>query len=133
MAALAAVFDGHGGNATSEWLAANLLNYVEKFWEGDSAPERAITEAFIQADKVGAAPRGGTLCFSAGGQGGSALETILPGGRGEPAAGARGRARIPGRTRAAHRRTLGYAREGERMSAGHRAAAGRVAGCGAKF
>lgn len=54
-----AVFDGHGGNATAEWLAANLLNYVEKYWEGNSAPEKAITEAFIQADKVGAAPGAG--------------------------------------------------------------------------
>ena len=26
----AAVFDGHGGSATADWLQANLLNYVEK-------------------------------------------------------------------------------------------------------
>lgn len=26
----AAVFDGHGGAATADWLSANLLNYVEK-------------------------------------------------------------------------------------------------------
>lgn len=57
----AAVFDGHGGNATSEWLAANLLNYVEKYWEGNSAPERAVSEAFIQADKKILAPKGGFM------------------------------------------------------------------------
>jgi serine/threonine protein phosphatase PrpC len=51
----AAVFDGHGGAGTADWLVANLLKYVEKYWEGARAPEKAITEAFIQADKVTAA------------------------------------------------------------------------------
>ena len=51
----AAVFDGHGGNATSEWLASNLLKYVEKYWQGSSAPEAAVKQAFLQADKVGRA------------------------------------------------------------------------------
>ena len=49
----AAVFDGHGGAGTADWLTANLLKYVEKYWQGANAPEKAITEAFIQADKVG--------------------------------------------------------------------------------
>lgn len=49
----AAVFDGHGGAATAEWLTNNLLGYVEKYWQGTNAPEKAVSEAFIQADKVG--------------------------------------------------------------------------------
>ncbi|KAL4437229.1 hypothetical protein ABPG75_004368 [Micractinium tetrahymenae] len=57
----AAVFDGHGGNATSEWLVANLLSYVENNWEGSSAPEKAISEAFIQADKKILSPKGGFM------------------------------------------------------------------------
>ena len=58
----AAVFDGHGGNATSEWLASNLLKYVEKYWQGSSAPEAAVKQAFLQADKVGRGRAGGLGC-----------------------------------------------------------------------
>ncbi|EFN53124.1 hypothetical protein CHLNCDRAFT_137480 [Chlorella variabilis] len=57
----AAVFDGHGGAGTADWLTANLLKYVEKYWQGANAPEKAITEAFIQADKQILAPKGGFM------------------------------------------------------------------------
>lgn len=55
----AAVFDGHGGYGTAEWLTNNLLKYVEQYWQGSNAPEKAISEAFIQADAVGCPRRGG--------------------------------------------------------------------------
>jgi protein phosphatase 1K len=57
----AAVFDGHGGAATAEWLTNNLLGYVEKYWQGTNAPEKAVSEAFIQADKAILAPKGGFM------------------------------------------------------------------------
>lgn len=57
----AAVFDGHGGAATSEWLAKNLLKYVEKYWQGATAPEAAVTKAFLQADAKILAPKAGFM------------------------------------------------------------------------
>ncbi|KAI3424897.1 hypothetical protein D9Q98_008281 [Chlorella vulgaris] len=57
----AAVFDGHGGYGTAEWLTNNLLKYVEQYWQGSNAPEKAISEAFIQADAAILSPKGGFL------------------------------------------------------------------------
>lgn len=47
----AAVFDGHGGFACAEWLVENLQKYLAKHWEGGVAPQAAVTQAFVQADK----------------------------------------------------------------------------------
>ncbi|KAI7841657.1 hypothetical protein COHA_004677 [Chlorella ohadii] len=57
----AAVFDGHGGSATAEWLQTNLLKYVEKYWDGENAPEKTVSEAFIQADAKILSPKGGFM------------------------------------------------------------------------
>ena len=59
--AYAAVFDGHGGSATADWLVANLAPLLDKFWaaeNGDSAPEKALTAAFLAADRKLLAPGG---------------------------------------------------------------------------
>ena len=43
------VFDGHGGDATSDWLARNFEDYIVKHWQGGDNAASAITEAFLQA------------------------------------------------------------------------------------
>jgi serine/threonine protein phosphatase PrpC len=40
----AAVFDGHGGDACSQWLIQNLPKYLEMNWNGGAAPEAAVTK-----------------------------------------------------------------------------------------
>eukprot|EP00887_Chlorella_sp_A99_P008227 scaffold12.g8227.t1 len=50
----AAVFDGHGGWATAEWLQNELLGYIEGAWQGGNAPEAA-------ADKEVLRPKGGLM------------------------------------------------------------------------
>jgi protein phosphatase 1K len=57
----AAVFDGHGGSATAEWLQDNLLKYVEKFWDGENRPEQTVSEAFRKADAKILSPKGGFM------------------------------------------------------------------------
>lgn len=58
---IAAVFDGHGGNATAEWLKTNFSKYVTKCWEDAYSPEAAITEAFLAADRRILAPKKGFM------------------------------------------------------------------------
>jgi protein phosphatase 1L len=57
----AAVFDGHGGYACADWLATNFAAYVDKYWReyGADAPEVAMTEAFLAADKKILSPKPG--------------------------------------------------------------------------
>ena len=164
----AAVFDGHGGNATADWLSNNLLTCecqaaglpvwpslsflgdrsggsvggpggrgpshpippalsplctvgaavqkahaaallmflpppanvdVEKFWQGNSAPEMAISEAFIKADAVRAALRCAVLrcgralvarCAAAGPRVQDVLRCGAPPGKRGPHRGTRG-------------------------------------------
>lgn len=58
-----AVFDGHGGDACSDWLSQNFVKYVRKEFDSGSAldgsPESAITDAFLAADKKILQPKGG--------------------------------------------------------------------------
>jgi hypothetical protein len=42
VAAYAAVFDGHGGNACSDWLEQNFYKYVSKAWQGLSLPGKKV-------------------------------------------------------------------------------------------
>lgn len=50
----AGVYDGHGGSAVAEWCKNNLLGVVQETWKSmGSAPQAAITEAYLAADKVG--------------------------------------------------------------------------------
>ena len=59
--AYAAVFDGHGGYATADWLVANLATLIDKAWAaegGAASPERALTAAFLAADRKLLAPGG---------------------------------------------------------------------------
>lgn len=58
---MAAVFDGHGGYATAEWLAENFSKYIEKYWAASSSPMAATTEAFLAADRKILAPKKGFL------------------------------------------------------------------------
>lgn len=58
---VAAVFDGHGGYATAEWLKDNFSKYVEKFWSDIPSPEAAITEAFLAADRKILTPKKGFM------------------------------------------------------------------------
>lgn len=58
---IAAVFDGHGGNATAEWLQDNFSKYIEKFWGEIASPEEATTEAFLAADRRILAPKKGFM------------------------------------------------------------------------
>ena len=62
------VFDGHGGNAVSQWLKDNFFQYVEESWSpllpGDWVLQ-SLTRAYLQADKeilkpsmMGLGPRG---------------------------------------------------------------------------
>ncbi|KAK9828457.1 hypothetical protein WJX72_000107 [[Myrmecia] bisecta] len=55
----AAVFDGHGGSNTAEWLEQNFASYVENYWRDGQQPEAAITDAFLQADTKLLQPKGG--------------------------------------------------------------------------
>ena len=49
---MAAVFDGHGGYATAEWLQENFPKYIRKYWGEVGSPEAATTElAFLAADR----------------------------------------------------------------------------------
>lgn len=57
----AAVFDGHGGYACSDWLSTNFINYVSKFWDPSSSPKASISNAFTAADRKILAPKGGFL------------------------------------------------------------------------
>lgn len=66
----AAVFDGHGGSATSEWLTKNLQALVTKCWTGKD-PEGDISEAFRKADVKLLQPQGGFLGLGERGVGGS--------------------------------------------------------------
>eukprot|EP00963_Diacronema_lutheri_P000705 scaffold44_cov339-Pavlova_lutheri.AAC.41 len=66
-----AVYDGHGGSACASWLEANLKNAVEYYWDPDS-PEKTLTKAFLEADKVLLAPKKGFMGqFGERGVGGS--------------------------------------------------------------
>ena len=58
---MAAVFDGHGGYATAEWLAENFSKYIEKYWAASPSPMAATTEAFLAADRKILAPKKGFL------------------------------------------------------------------------
>lgn len=58
---MAAVFDGHGGYATAEWLAENFSKYIEKYWAASSSPAAATTEAFLAADRKILAPKKGFM------------------------------------------------------------------------
>jgi hypothetical protein len=40
-----------GGSAVAEWLTANLYGVVTGAWRGGSAPQAAITGAYLEADK----------------------------------------------------------------------------------
>jgi protein phosphatase 1K len=89
---LAAVFDGHGGNACAEWLSVNFASYIKKHWGDGNAPEAAITEAFLAADRKVLAPKpglfgmmgergiGGSKCGATG-----AVAILVKGKTGEPA------------------------------------------------
>lgn len=46
-----AVFDGHGDQNVSEWLASNLIPIVEKFLSSETSVEIAITKAFESAEE----------------------------------------------------------------------------------
>jgi hypothetical protein len=80
----AAVFDGHGGSATADWLVANLAKVIDKNWDA-AAPEKSLTAAFLAADRRLLAP-GGLLGMGERGVGGSkcgstaAVAAILAGG-----------------------------------------------------
>jgi len=67
----AGVYDGHGGSATAEWLKDKLHEVVQKHWRGGVAPEEAITEAFLQADKKLLSPKSGFMGLGERGVGGS--------------------------------------------------------------
>ena len=54
---MAAVFDGHGGYATAEWLQENFPKYIRKYWGEVGSPEAATTEAFLAADRRILAPK----------------------------------------------------------------------------
>ncbi|KAI8104210.1 hypothetical protein M9435_006733 [Picochlorum sp. BPE23] len=58
---IAAVFDGHGGYATADWLKSNFSKYVEKFWTDVPSPEAATTEAFLAADRKILTPKKGFM------------------------------------------------------------------------
>jgi len=47
-----AVFDGHGDNLASEWLARHLIPIVEQYLGTESEVEIAITKAFEHADNL---------------------------------------------------------------------------------
>eukprot|EP00882_Tetradesmus_deserticola_P006391 GHRQ01006721.1.p2 GENE.GHRQ01006721.1~~GHRQ01006721.1.p2 ORF type:complete len:173 (+),score=36.85 GHRQ01006721.1:124-642(+) len=49
--AFVGVYDGHGGSAVAEWLSQNLFSVVGQHWQGGSAPESCIADAYTQADK----------------------------------------------------------------------------------
>lgn len=61
-AAYLGVYDGHGGTAAAEWLRDNLRAGVSAALEaapaGAQARERAMTRAFLDADKTLLAPTG---------------------------------------------------------------------------
>jgi len=50
-----AVFDGHGGAATAEWLVKELIGHISSKWNA-SGPEGALKAAFIEADERILAP-----------------------------------------------------------------------------
>jgi len=62
------VFDGHGGNATSQWLADNFFRYVQESWAAGGPGDwvqRSLTKGYLQADReilkpsmFGLGPRG---------------------------------------------------------------------------
>ena len=58
---MAAVFDGHGGYATAEWLQENFPKYIRKYWGEVGSPEAATTEAFLAADRRILAPKKGFM------------------------------------------------------------------------
>lgn len=58
---IAAVFDGHGGYATADWLRMNFSKYVTRFWGEKNSPEAAISEAFLAADRKILAPKKGFM------------------------------------------------------------------------
>jgi protein phosphatase 1L len=58
---MAAVFDGHGGYATAEWLSDNFAKYIDKFWSEIPSPEAATSEAFLAADRKILAPKKGFM------------------------------------------------------------------------
>ena len=48
-----------GGYATSEWLAANFAQYLEKEWTGPGSAIQHIMEAFLKADAKVLQPKKG--------------------------------------------------------------------------
>jgi len=60
-----AVYDGHGGAGTSQWLKERLAGYIDKYWKIDNL-EESIRKAFLKADEAILKPKGGI--FGLGGE-----------------------------------------------------------------
>lgn len=58
IAAYLAVFDGHGGNATSDWLENEMYYEVQDKWDNGKGPKQAINKAFRVADSKLLQPSG---------------------------------------------------------------------------
>ena len=52
------MFDGHGGNATSDWLENEMYYEVQDKWDNGKAPQKAINKAFRVADSKLLQPSG---------------------------------------------------------------------------
>lgn len=56
--AFLAVFDGHGGNATSDWLEKEFYYEVQEQWDNAKTPKKVMDKAFRVADSKLLAPSG---------------------------------------------------------------------------
>jgi len=59
-----AVYDGHGGAATSQWLKENLALRIDRGWDPDDV-QKSIRYAYLQADKAILEPKGGVFGIGA--------------------------------------------------------------------
>ena len=56
--AFLAVYDGHGGNATSDWLEKEFYYEVQDKWDNAKTPKKVMDKAFRVADSKLLAPNG---------------------------------------------------------------------------
>jgi hypothetical protein len=68
--AFLAVFDGHGGSATSDWLEKQMYFEVQEHWQNGNAAKKFMDKAFRVADSKLLAP-GGWMGMGERGIGGS--------------------------------------------------------------
>jgi protein phosphatase 1L len=53
-----AVFDGHGGNAVSDWLEKEMYYEVQEQWDNGNAAQKMMDKAFRVADSKLLQPSG---------------------------------------------------------------------------